>query len=186
MAEKRRLTENQRGIISLEACISVLSFLILMLLLAGLFRMFMAQNLTAHAALESAQSLALDAYSGKKIGNGSWESTGSLLNGVFDRINNDDFSSYDDWFSENADVSVENAVEKRFIGFLAGGDRTKADQLLKRLNVKEGIEGVDFSFSKTENGMLYVEIRYQLEYDFQIGGLGTVEVKQKACAKLWQ
>ena len=53
---------DQRGMVTLEACVSVLSFLLLMLLLSSLFVMFMAQNMTAHALLQTAESLSLDAY----------------------------------------------------------------------------------------------------------------------------
>lgn len=178
--------ENQEGIITLEACISVLSFLMLMLLLAGLFRMFMAQNLLAHAALETAESLALDAYSANKIGGGNWESIGDLINNLFESANNDDFSTYDTWYDDSPDASVGNAVQTRLTAYLSGGDRTEADELLKRLNVKDGIEGIDLSESHVENGVLYVVLKYQLEYDFKIGNLGEVKVSQTACSKIWK
>ena len=166
--------ENQKGIITLEACISVLSFFMLMILLAGLFRMFMAQNLLAHAALETAESLALDAYSGNKIGSGNWGSVGDLINNLFDLANNDDFSTYEDWYTDSSDVSVGGAVQTRLIAYLSGGDKTEADKLLKRLNIKDGIEGIDLSESHVENGILYVVLKYQLEYDFKIGNLGEI------------
>lgn len=178
--------KTQKGIITLEACISVLFFLMLMLLLAGLFRMFMAQNLIAHATLETVQSLSLDAYSAKKIGSGNWGSVGELINNLFDLTNNDDFSSYKDWYSAPPDLPVKEVVKTRFIAYISGGDKTKADDLLRRLNIEDGIEGIDFSDSVVKEGVLYVVLKYRLEYDFKIGGLGEIEVTQKACAKIWQ
>lgn len=41
----------EEGAITLEACVSVLVFLVLMLFLAGFFKMYMAQNATAHTLL---------------------------------------------------------------------------------------------------------------------------------------
>lgn len=184
MCRKKEIT--QKGVITLEACISVLSFMMLMLLFAGFFRMFMAQNLTAHAVLETAQSLSLDAYSAEKIGSGNWGSVGELINNLFDYINNDDFSSYQDWYSDDADAAVKDIVRTRFIAYLSGGDKTAADMLLKRLNVENGVDGIDFSGTCVKDGVLYVTLRYQLKYDFKIGNLGKVEVYQKACAKIWQ
>lgn len=178
------------GLLSLEACISVLIFMMMMLILAGLFRMFMAQNATAHAVLETAQSLSLDAYAGEKIGNGGWgsESVGDLINGLFGLYYDNDFSSYDNWFGEAADrdADVGEVVKRRFTAYISGGDENEADELLERLNVVNGLGGIDFTGSRVENGTLYVNVKYKLKYDFQIGGLGQVDVEQEACAKLWQ
>lgn len=84
----------EEGAITLEACVSVLVFLVLMLFLAGLFKMYMAQNATAHVLLQTSQSLSLDEYSSERIGNGGWESLGDLINGLFELCNNDEFTSY--------------------------------------------------------------------------------------------
>lgn len=72
----------EEGAITLEACVSVLVFLVLMLFLAGFFKMYMAQNATAHTLLQTSQSLSLDEYSAERIGNGGWESVGDLINGL--------------------------------------------------------------------------------------------------------
>lgn len=184
--EKENVQTNTTGALSLEACISVLSFLMLMLMLAGFFRMFMAQNATAHAALETAESLALDAYASEKIGNGGWGSLGDIAGGLISSGNDEDFTSYRDWHSKEPEESVSDAVKKRFTAYLAGGDADKADQMLERFNVKDGLDGVDFSASYVKDDILYVKIKYKLEYDFQIGSLGEIEVAQEACAKLWK
>lgn len=174
------------GMLSLEACISVMFFLILMLLLAGFFRMFMAQNVTAHAALETAESLSLDAYAAEKIGNGGIGSVGELINSLIPYNSDDNFSSYNDWVSKEPDESVESAVKTRFIAYVSGGDADEADRFLKRLNVKDGLQGMDFSSSRVENNILYVRIKYKLKYDFHLGNLGEIQVDQEACSRLWK
>lgn len=190
------------GMLSLEACISVMFFLILMLLMAGLFRMFMAQNATAHAVLETAESLSLDNYAAQKIGNGSLGSVGEFINGLFDMRNDDNFFSYNNWsmkesdenksklseklFDGKPDESVESAVKRRFIAYISGGDADEADRFLEKLNVKDGLDGIDFSGSKVENDILYVHIKYKLKYDFHIGNLNEIQVDQKACSRLWK
>jgi len=187
MGEPRQKQRNkERGMLSLEACVSVMAFLLLMLLVAGLFRMFMAQNATAHAALQTAQSLSLDAYAAKNVGNGDLESVGGLLGGLFGWGNNDDFSSYDDWYSDAPDVPLESAIKTRFVAYLTGGDAEAADAMLERLNVADGLDGIDFSKSHVTSGILYVVLSYQLEYDFKLGELGEIEVVQEASSKLWK
>lgn len=183
--------KNVSGSLSLEACISVMFFLILMLLVAGFFRMFMAQNMTAHAALETAESLSLDAYAAKKMGNEkitdlSVESVNGFVNGLFDYFDDDDFFSYNDWYSDKTDEELASAVKRRFVAYISGGDEEEADQLLSRLNVKDGLKGIDFSESCVKDDILYVNIKYQLNYDFHIGSLGEIDVNQNACAKIWK
>lgn len=193
---------NISGMISLEACISVLAFMMLMLLMAGLFRMFMAQNATAHAALETAESLALDAYQAEKLevarmdSMETWKSVNNFLNGLFAAGADENFSSFDRWYDgkesgtiqekENAKVLLENTVKTRFVAYLTGGDEDEADAMLTRLNVVDGLKGINFSGSRVENGVLYVNIKYKLKYDFQIGGLGQIDVEQESCSKLWK
>lgn len=201
--EVREEQKSISGMLSLEACISVMFFLILMLLLAGFFRMFMAQNVTAHAALETAESLSLDAYAAEKIGNGGIGSVGELINSLIPYNSDENFSSYNDWFSEESDdpfeselskelyggkpdESVESAVKTRFIAYVSGGNADEADHFLKRLNVKDGLQGMDFSGSRVENNTLYVRIKYKLKYDFHLGDLGEIQVDQEACSRLWK
>lgn len=184
--EVREEQKSISGMLSLEACISVMFFLILMLLLAGFFRMFMVQNVTAHATLETAESLSLDAYAAEKIGNGGIGSVGELINSLIPYNSDENFSSYNDWVSEEPDESVESAVKTRFIAYVSGGDADEADRFLKRLNVKDGLQGMDFSGSRVENNTLYVRIKYKLKYDFHLGDLGEIQVDQEACSRLWK
>lgn len=181
--------ENKKGIITLEACITVLFFIMLMLLILGLYRMFMVQNTTAHAAFETAESLSLNAYSAEKLGNGDWDSVGDLINGLFGMFSNSDYSTYDNWYDsdENAgDANLADTVKTRFVAYLSGGDEDAADLFLESLNVADGLEGLDFSGSYIDSGILYVQVKYDLQYDFKIGPLDTVSVEQTACAKLWK
>lgn len=182
----------QRGAITLEACISVLSFLVLMLLLSSLFVMFMAQNVTAHVTLQTSESLSFDAYKieslMKEDGNiGSLgENLGQFITKLFgSSTDNPYFVADDRWYDGDAS-QIEEAIKTRFIGYLTGGDEVKADEMLLRLNIVDGLSGLDFSESYVVNDTLYIVLKYNLEYDFNIWGLGTVEVEQRACSKLWK
>ena len=73
---------------------------------------------------------------------------------------------------------------KSRLGF--GGDEEEADEMLTRMNVVNGLDGLDFSGSYVANNTLYIVLKYQLEYDFNIWDLGTVDVEQKTCSRLWK
>lgn len=184
--------KKESGVITLEACVSVFIFLFLMLLLSGLFKMFMAQNMTAHVLLESTQSLALDEYSAKKLGHGDgFGSVGDLINTIFGWTNNDNFTSYEKCYTTGKDAQVNvEAVKRRFIGYLAGGEDAKkaeaaADAFLKKVKVVNGVKGLDFKESYVENGTLHIVLKYELEQEINIWDVTNVKVRQTACSKLW-
>ena len=189
---------SDRGVITLEACVSVLSFLILMLFLSSLFVMFMAQNVTAHTALQTSQSLAMDVYRTDSLikEDGKLVSIGASLTQFITKLvgssDEDPYFITDERWYQNKDgddpdsAVVAEAVKTRFLGYLAGGDEKKADESLKSMNVVNGLEGLDFSGCKVEGKNLYVVLKYELEYDFNLWNAKPLQVEQTACSKLWK
>lgn len=190
---KNKKENNTKGVITLEACVCVLSFLILMLLLSSLFVMFMAQNATAHTVLQTSESLSIDAYSKEHIGSGGTGSVSEVVVGIGEFIgdlfgiaqDNPSFVGKDD-LSTASETEIASIVKTRFVGYLSGGNVIEADEFLERMNIVDGLDGLDFSDSYVEDGVLYITLKYKLEYDFNIWNVGTVDVEQKACSKLWK
>mgnify|MGYP000468874581 CR=1 FL=1 len=181
------------GVITLEACVCVLSFLILMLLLSSLFVMFMAQNATAHTVLQTSESLSIDSYSAEHIGTGGAGSVSEVVAGIGEFFSdlfgiaqdNPNYVDKDD-LSTLSDAELASVIKTRFIGYLTGGNQTEADEMLERLNIVDGLDGLDFTDSYVDNDTLYIVLKYNLEYDFNIWNVGTVEVEQTTCSKLWK
>ena len=208
------MKKDERGVITLEACITVFAFLILMLLLSSLFVMFMAQNAMAHAKLQTAESLSLDVYRTETIGllDGKISPIGSYVSqfvfGWFGKPeDNPNFITDDCWYTDQDKVAHRNrqikngfeeepeeyqtdeltqTVKTRFLGYLCGGDEKEADEMLLRLNVKDGLSGLDFSGSYIKDDVLYVVVKYELESDFKIWDLNDIPVEQTANSKLWK
>ena len=186
--------KSEQGVITLEACVSVLSFLVLMFLLSSLFIMFMAQNVTAHTILQSAQSLSLDVYTIEQMGldNGELGSVGEVLGGWITKMfgkssNNPYFVSDTRWYEKDS-TEIAKTVRNRFIGYIAGSGEDAeqvADELLEQMNIVDGLDGLDFSKSYVANDVLYIVLCYELEYDFNMWNVKNVQKEQKACAKLW-
>ncbi len=184
----------ENGFVTLEALITVLFFMVIMILFYGLFLMYMAQNATAHAILQTSQSLAVDSYAANKIGDGAGFPTG-IKDLIVKFINSMDIElvpNNDNYFVSNTKMetaesknNVPEMAKKRFIAYIAGGDEDKADSMLKSVNVENGIDGLDFSESKIEGKEIKVVVKYKLNYAFQIAELGKVNVKQESVSKLW-
>ena len=196
--------KNEKGMVSLEACITVLFFMVVMFLLSGLFLMYMAQNATAHALLQTSQSLALDNYAAEKIGTGSDMSSFKdlMVALVGDGLNL--IPEKNSAFATNLKLSdltetstaetktIPELAKERFVAYITGGDKgnfatlnEKADDMLKNLKVEKGLEGLDFSESKVEGNDLKIIVTYQLNYIFQIAELGKIDVRQETSSKLW-
>lgn len=186
----------EHGFVTLEALITVLFFMVIMFLFYGLFLMYMAQNATAHAILQTSQSLSVDNYAANQLGDGTGFPDGieDLMVKFFKSLNIGLIPQDDDYFVSNTEMktsidgnNVPEMVKKRFVAYLAGGDEAKADSMLKSMNVEKGLEGLDFSKSEiVDSKYIKVVLKYQLNYEFQIAELGKVDVKQESLSKLWK
>ncbi|MCQ2414652.1 MAG: hypothetical protein MJ063_01195 [Lachnospiraceae bacterium] len=192
-----------KGEIAVEACVTVLLFLLLMLTLSGLLKMFMAQNITAHAMIQSAKSLSIDAYAGSLLGNdGDLESVGDILNAwIGNSVNQPGFTTHSNWSDEGAELKIQNGaivpvnnrtiepaeeLRTRFFTYIGGGDMRTVETLFKDLNVGTKVDDFDFSETKVEGGVLYASVKYRLNYPFHIGPLKDVEVHQNVHVNIWR
>ncbi len=52
--------------------------------------------------------------------------------------------------------------------------------------MKGGVDGLDFSGSRVEDGKLYLSVRYTLEYEFRVFDGGEAQFEQSVCSRLWE
>lgn len=184
------MKKGERGLLSLEACISVTIFIFFMLFLYSFFVVFEARNMMAHTVLATTKSLSLDSYwSSKMRGTGNLTSFAGFLSTLY---NDPGFTEKEAWHElgdgETLDTKI---VKERFIAYLSGeeidsGATPEADKLLKRYHVVNGVDGLDFSQSTVESGCVKVVVTYELEYEFDVFGLDPLKMQQSACSKLWK
>ena len=184
----------EKGLLSLEACIAVTIFIFLMLFLYSFFVVFEARNRVAHAVLATANSMALDAYENETLGASGTIS--QILFSVYgqsaDEVNG--FTSYRAWynnatFQDDSGQTVlseefSEVIKERFLAYLAG-DANSAAEVLELCHIKDGADGLDFSGSHVSDDNLYLSVKYQIEYEFQVFGLGALEMEQQACSRIW-
>lgn len=78
-----------------------------------------------------------------------------------------------------------NEIKQRFFAYLSGGDNGNVEETLKRLHVKGGKDGLDFTGTHISEGKLYLSLRYTLEYEYKLPGLNDMTFQQSVCSKLW-
>lgn len=178
-----KLIKREEGLLSLEACISLMVFIFLMLYLYSFFEVFEARNKMAHVVLSVADSMALDGL----INDAEYE--GGVISDLVEMIysynvSKSDFIANNEWV-ENEN-QLQTVIEKRFIAYLANGDVEKANQILENYGIEDGMAGLDFSNSKVEDGNIYISVVYEMEYEFNTFGKDKVRLEQSACSKIWE
>ena len=137
--------ESSKGVVSLEACIVLPIFILTIMFFYGLIIMFLGQNTIAHAMVQSAESLSLDAFASEKIagdlGSMDEENSEQLLIAVYGEL----FTEQDGYFAtsekwqDGESEDIEKVVKNRFLAYLVGSGGnidSKADKLLSFLNVE--------------------------------------------------
>lgn len=192
----RRDFKNEKGLLSLEACIAVTIFIFMMLFLYSFFVVFEVRNELGHVTLATANSMAFDAYENDTLGNSS--TIGQIIYNLYGNATNSNngFTDYRQWYDGstvtdadgNVTLSAEfvDVIKTRFIAYLTSGDADKADAILKRYHVVNGVDGLDFSGSHVSGGKLYLSVKYEIEYEFNVFNFGNNKFEHTACSKLWK
>ncbi len=120
----------EKGLLSLEACITLPIFMFLMFFLYSFFVVFEARNEMAHVLLSAADSLSFDANENSGLGESG--TVGQVLYGLYGNATNSDsdFTDYRAWYNsttveddegnQSIDGTFEDIVRTRFIAYLTG------------------------------------------------------------------
>ena len=177
--KKRKLNN---GSITLEAAMVVPMFIILMLLVNGLFIMFMGQQIISHTLIQSAKSMAFDPYSSQRVAANEEDGLAAMFVDIFSFSGGDHIST-EKWY-EDTD-NIEGIVEERYVAYLKDS-RSNAKELIDELGIKNGLAGLDFSGSSIEDGILTVKLKYTQEFIFNAAGLTEFEREISVKVKLFE
>ena len=193
----RRKLIKESGLLTLEASIAVTIFIFLMLFMYSIFVIFEVRNEIGHTVLSTANSMSIDAFENSKLGDS--DTLGQIFYNIYGSATNSDtdFTDYKCWYdsttekdangNEKISSDFESVIRARFIAYLTGGGSADdAETVLKRYHVVGGVEGLDFSGSSVSDGKLYLSVKYEIEYEFNVFNLGKVKFEQSACSKLWK
>ena len=175
--------KSSEGSITLEACIVVPIFIMVMLVVNGVSVMFMGQQIMSHTLLQSTKSLALDPYSSQRVAADAEDDLADMFVDIFS-IGHGDYISTEKWYEDHPD-NIEDLVGERFTAYLRAS-HSDADNLLERVGIEGGIAGLDFSESKFESGILTVRVTYTQNYLFNAGGLTSFHRTLCAQVKLFE
>lgn len=165
---------------TLEACIVMPLFIMIMLLLNGAFVMFIGQQYVTHTLIQCTKSLAMDPYAVDKV----TSNEGDELADMFIDIAAGDHISSDKWY-ETGSGDVSSIVKDRFVTYLKG-TRSEADELLKVVGIESGVSGLDFSGCVVENGMVTVSLKFEQHYVYDAFDLSPFQRELKLKVNLFK
>lgn len=174
---------NNEGSITLEACIVVPIFIMLMLIINGIFVLFMGQQIMSHTLIQSAKSLALDPYSSQRVAADKEDDLADMFVDIF-TLTHGDYVSTDQWYIDSPD-NITSLVEDRFAAYLRSS-YADASNLLDKVGIEGGMSGLDFSESKYENGILTITVTYTQNYLFNAGDLTSFQRTLSVQVKLFE
>ena len=173
------MNKKERGILTIEASIVLVFSTLFILFLLGFARIYSAQSVVSHAVIQSADSLALESYLRETALTGSEADIVALANRL---TGSTDISA--DSFTSLRSAYVPKIAEEKFI-YALSDSKENADEKLKRLGVKDGLSGIDFSACKVDLGKddVIVSISYTLKLQFPVFGMSEIKVTKSARSK---
>ena len=189
----RHVWMDRKGVIALEAALSLPIFAFMMLAFYSLTVLFTAQSVIGHALSQSCQSLSLETYSTDTLGR-KWGTSALMVEDLKSLLSmtnfNTNFVSDEQWYKETyGDAEdVMDVSRKRFCSYLAGSE-SAADELLRALGVEDGVRGMDFSETSLEDRNLTMTVKYKIKLLFGVRAfrmeLFDFDSKQSVCSRLW-
>ena len=173
------MKKKEQGILTVEASIVLTLFLLFVLFLFSFARMYRAQNMISHATMQSADALALESYI-REVAHDEDASEiiklGNQLSGLT--------SLSEESFTSLRAADIPKLAKEKFAVAISSSE-ANADAILKKLGVKGGLSGVDFSVSKMDldSNDVIVYANYTLELQFPVFGFSEINVTKAARAK---
>lgn len=173
------MKKREQGILTVEASIVLTLCVLFMLFLFSFARVYNAQSMVSHAVLQSSDAVALESYLREETLTGSEADVTELANRFMGTtsINAESYTSL-----RSADVP--KIAKDKFV-YAIGKNEAEADEKLKKLGVKDGLAGVDFSGSHIDlgNDDVVVYVNYTIEMQFGVFGMDEISVTKAAKSK---
>ena len=180
--------KNEKGMMTVEACMVLPLFMMLLLFFNGLIIMFSGQQMISHALLQSSNSLSMDAYANDIIGENDFTSSKNLVNKIYASVAASTpspkyFTSDQKWYLDGDKIKKE--ARNRFIGYFSGGDEDYVKDMLDTIGVVGGLDGITFEGEVDGNNDLKITVKYKQKFLFDINGLVTFDRKINIVTHMW-
>ena len=173
------MKKRERGVLTVEAAIVLTLTIFFILFLFSFARVYSAQSMVSHAVLQASDAVALESYAREATFHGSEADVVELANRL-----NGTTSIGADSFTSLRSANLPKIARQKFAAAISNTE-SEADVILKRLGVKNGLTGVDFSSSQVDlnSNDVIIYANYTIEMQFPIFGMKEIPVSKAAKAK---
>ena len=173
------MKKREQGVLTVDSSIVLVIFTFFVLFLFNFARVYRAQSLVSHAAIESADAVALESH----LREVAFESDVRDVVYLASHLSGSAAISADSLESLRT-ANIPRIAKEKFVSAIAGSD-TAADNKLRAAGIKDGLDGIDFSQSRivaNEDDVL-VYLNYVIELQYPVFGARELRVTKAAKAK---
>lgn len=173
------MKKNERGVLTVEASIVLCVFALFILFLFSFATIYRAENMVSHATLQAADAVALESY----LRETAFETDEQKVLFWANRLNGQDSISADS-FESLRTADLESITKEKF-ALAIGETLESADNILRKLGIDGGLDGIDFSESYvdlTTNDVI-VKANYTMKMKFPVFGADQLVASKSAKAK---
>ncbi len=173
------MRKKEQGVLTVEATIVLMVFVMFVLFLYNFAGVYRAQSTVSHAAIESADAVALESH----LREVAFESDPQQVIYLASKLGAS--STLDASALESLRTAdLPKLAREKFIAAIAKNE-AEADRKLKQLGIKDGISGISFSqcHADLDGDNIIVFVEYTVEFQFPVFGAREIHVTKAAKAK---
>lgn len=173
------MKKRETGVLTIEASIVLMLFTFFVLFLFSFARVYRAQSIVSHAALQTADAVALESHLRENALDADTQEMMFLVSEITDSS-----SISEDGLLSLRYADLPKVAKEKFIAAL-GRSESEADSKLKNAGVKDGLSGIDFSDCEIVLGGddVIISLSYTIELQFPVFGFEELQVTKAAKAK---
>ena len=164
-----------KGYLTVEATLSLTIFLFFMMFIMNMGQIYQTQNFVTHGIMQTGKNLAFNSYSYEQVSvvaELSYLVQALSLEGTGENV-----SVGHRWKDKNYKEVAKETYACIF---------EDLDNELKKMQIKKGIEGIDFSGTTVKDNNLILNVTYDIELPFAFFNFNKVTMHQKVVCGLWK
>ena len=175
----KELKENSKGILTVEATISLTIFLFFMMFILNFAQVYQAQNYVNHGLLQTGKTLAFKsfAYDQQSL---SHEIRDIL--GMFNILGSRE-AVETEYKWRGKDYA---SVVKYAFGYCTAGSADITHANLLKFGILEGIDSLDFTGTMVQDDDLIINVKYDVRLRYSIFNFNEVTLHQRVVCGLWK
>jgi len=182
LARRAAMTKD-RGSLTIEASLALTAFIFFIMMFLGFNTVYRVQGVVSHAALQASQSLAINSFMRETVGSGKTVKSIENIASFAEFFLGSDMTFDDGFESLGSDnINLSSQIKTQFVYAIASNE-IDADNKLKKLGVKNGLQGISFSESKVENSKIYIRVKYTVELPYNFFGVKEVVLYKTTVSK---